>query len=119
MQSEMNLSQSRYDEMREQCVAWHRQHPEVWDLFVQYAFQMIDAGRKHYGAKAIWERIRWEMDTRYGEGEFKMNNNYTSFYVRLFQNTWPVHADFFRTREQKSKARDATNLPPLGPEDFD
>ena len=45
-----------------QVAAFHENHPEVWDLFVQFSFQMINRGYKHYSANAIFERIRWEKD---------------------------------------------------------
>ena len=53
---------TRLDEMREQCVEFHKKHPEVWDLFEQFSFQMINRGFQNYSAKAIFERIRWEKD---------------------------------------------------------
>ena len=33
--------QTRLDEMRDQVSAFHNKHPEVWDLFVKFSFEMI------------------------------------------------------------------------------
>ena len=107
---------NRRDEMAEQCTAFHRQHPEVWDLFVQFTTEMIDKGFQNYSVNAIFERIRWEKDAG-GDGIelFKLNNNYTAFYGRRFMRMYPEHQGFFRTREQTSGDESATGLPELTP----
>ena len=107
---------NRQDEMREQVREFHRQHPEVWRLFVRFTFQMIERGYRNYSAKAIFERIRWEKDAG-GDGVtcFKLNNNYTAFYARRFAKVYPEHAEFFRTREQPSAVEFAARRPQLTP----
>jgi hypothetical protein len=107
---------NRQDEMREQVAEFHRQHPEVWRLFVRFTFQMIERGYRNYSAKAIFERIRWEKDAG-GDGVtcFKLNNNYTAFYARRFARAHPEHAEFFRTREQPSAAEFPSRRPQLTP----
>jgi hypothetical protein len=73
---------NRQEEMRQQVTEFHYQHPEVWHLFVQFTFQMIDRGYKNYSVNAIFERIRWEKDSVGGDGvtSFKLNNNYRALY---------------------------------------
>ena len=107
---------NRRDEMAEQCMEFHLQQPEVWDLFVQFTQEMINKGFKHYSVKAIFERIRWEKDVG-GDGveSFKLNNNYTALYARRFMKVYPEHDGFFRTREQTSEAKPASGLPELSP----
>lgn len=109
----------RHEEMRQACIAFHAQHPEVWELFVRFTFQMIERGFAHYSIAAIWERIRYEKDAG-GDGtsEFKLNNNHRAFYVRRFHLMYPQHDGFFRTREQTTKGKDATGLPELTPSYF-
>ncbi len=113
--------ETRYDEMREQVIAFHKANPRVMELFERFTFELIRRGFKNYSSKAIFERIRWETDQADYDGRstFKMNNNYTSFYGRAFMNKYPEHDGFFRTRRQVSKEVSATHLPPLGPQDFD
>tara|TARA_R100001463_G_scaffold31274_1_gene70726 strand:- start:59 stop:424 length:366 start_codon:yes stop_codon:yes gene_type:complete len=110
----------RYEEMRAQCAAFHKQHPEVWDLFVKFSFQMIERGFQHYSIAAIWERIRYEKDAG-GDGVlmFKLNNNHKAFYVRRFHAMYPQHDGFFRTREQTTKGKEPTGLPELTPQFFE
>lgn len=110
---------SRYSELVDQFKAFHEAHPEVWELFQQFAFEKIGQGFKHYSANGIFERIRWEVSRPPPHpADFKLNNNYRSFYSRRFHLKYPGHDGFFRTREQTSNYAPATNLPPLGPRDF-
>lgn len=103
-------------------MAFHRQHPEVWKLFERFAFEAIAVEhRDKWGVGAVWERMRWETRvnrTAYPQ-TFKLNNNYRAFYARAFARKHPEHAEFFRTREQKSQDEPATGLPALTPDDFD
>jgi len=112
--------ETRRDEMVAQVAAFHENHPEVWDLFVQFSFQMINRGYKNYSANAIFERIRWEKDAG-GDGvtQFKLGNNYRAFYSRRFMRVYPEHEGFFRTRDQKSGDQPATHLPELTPNDYE
>jgi hypothetical protein len=76
------------------------QYPDVYALFVKFAEQMWDAGRRKGSSKSIVERIRWEhMTTSQGGNEdFKINNNFTSRYARKLIREQPKFADFFETR---------------------
>ncbi len=120
MTSPSSHQDSRHDEMREQCQAFHNAHPEVWKLFVHFTFTMIRKGYPNYSVNAIFERIRWEKDQG-GDGisQFKLNNNYRAFYARRFMRMYPKHDGFFRTRELKSVDRPATELPELAPSYFE
>lgn len=117
---------TREQEMREQCEAFHNKHPEVWRLFVRFTKELIAAGHRHYSAKGIFERIRWEQDVVRQKGcivfqkqQFKLNNNYSSFYARRFMRMFPDHDGFFRTRKRKSANQAATHLPELTREYFE
>ena len=109
---------TRHEEMREQCIAFHNKHPEIWDLFVHFSYQMINRGFKNYSAKAIFERIRWEKDAG-GDGVtvFKVGNNHPAFYARAFMKKYPQHEGFFRLRKQTSEGKPATYMPEISPED--
>lgn len=114
------MSKTRNEEMREQCEAFHKAHPEVWDMFVHYTQLMINRGYKNYSAQSVVERIRWEKDVG-GDGEstFKINNNFVAFYSRRYMKVYPQHEGFFRLRRQVSNDADATKLPELTPRDYD
>ncbi len=82
---------------------FHRANPMVFDLFLRFTLKAKDRGYKHFSAKAVFERIRWHMhiDTVDADG-FKLNNNYTSRYVRLLEQLFPEHRDFYNKRELRS-----------------
>lgn len=110
---------TRNDEMIAQFKAFHRQHPEVYAAFVQYTFELINAGRTHGAAKMVIERMRWEshVNAAYGS-DFKINNNYAPLYARMFMHNYKQYDGFFRTRRMTSKDAPATNLSPLMPGDY-
>ncbi|MDI9407631.1 MAG: hypothetical protein QM523_00120 [Candidatus Pacebacteria bacterium] len=108
---------NRQEEMRQQVTDFHRRHPEVWELFVKFTFEMINRGYKNYSVNAIFERIRWEKDSIGGDGvtSFKLNNNYRAFYSRRFMRVYPENEGFFRTRQQPSEEQFPTHRPELSP----
>ena len=110
---------TRYEEMRKQAMEFARKNPNAWMLFCQFTFEKINQGFKHYSAKGVFERIRWETDQAESDGTtFKMGNNYTPFFARAFMKKYPQYDGFFRVREQKSKNDPATGMPELGYNDF-
>ena len=98
---------TRTEEMRRQCAAFHLEHPEVWDLFVQFAFDRINRNYRCYSADAIMHRVRWE--TAAGDADksdgYKINDHHVTFYARRFMRQYPQHEGFFRTRVQTSERR--------------
>lgn len=86
---------------------WRKQNGEAIALYLRFARQMKASGRKHYGMKAIAERVRWEMTVGRTDGEaFKVNNNYTAYIARLLVELDPSLSGLFefRTRKQKKSS---------------
>ena len=81
--------------------AFHQANPPVYELFCRFARELIEKGRERYSADLIWQRLRWhiEIETR-GDPDFKLNNNYRTYYGRLFVHDHPEYAEFFETRER-------------------
>ena len=79
-----------------------RKHPEAYTLFEKFTYDVIHSGRKHFGAKAIIERVRWQTMFEEKGGAFKINNNYTAFLVRMFIYKNPWHKGFFQTRRAQA-----------------
>lgn len=77
----------------------HSMHPEIWIEFARLTLSLIANGRTHYGAKAIMEVVRFNTSIR-GSGEFKVNNNHTAFYARVWCLTYPEYETFFETRDR-------------------
>jgi hypothetical protein len=79
---------------------YHEDNPQVYEKFRDITQRTIAKGFKHYSAKAIFELCRWHTGVE-GNDEFKVNNNYTPLYARLFEKEFPLYAGFFRKRESK------------------
>lgn len=109
------IDETRYDEMRQQVIAFHKANPKVWELFDKFTRDRINRGFKNYSVNGIFERIRWETaQAKPGdESGFKLNNNYRPFYARAWMELNPDHDGFFRTRKQTSKNDPASHRPPL------
>lgn len=99
------------DSIKKQWWRWHRANPHVYELFKRFTFDVIRRGHKHYSSKAIFERIRWHTDIETMGEEFKMSNNYTPYYARLFMKDFPDHADFFRTKTLRSADAHGDGVP--------
>lgn len=111
---------TRHEQMRLQVIEFHKKNPIVWELFDKFTRDRIAKGFKHYGARAIMDRIRWETaHPEYGDNQFKINNNHSAFYGRAWNKANPAYGDFYRTRAQTSKHSDSTLLPELTPAYFE
>ncbi len=76
---------------------YHAKNPEVWQQFKDATFALIRVGRNHFSADAILHSIRFNTVIRGGK-DFKINNNYSSMYSRMFTANYPQHKDFFEQR---------------------
>ena len=79
-----------------------KENPKVWEKFETLTFRLINKGIEHYGAKAIWECIRFKHALRTKGGEFKLNNNFTAFYARKFIDKYPQYKGFFELRKRRA-----------------
>lgn len=78
---------------------YNEENPHVYRLFEQFAMQVVKAGRHHYGAWAIVARIRWHLDIEVRmTDDFKINNNFTAIYARMFRTAFPSVENIFELR---------------------
>lgn len=88
--------------IEERALAFHRDHPEVYDRMVELAREAKAAGSKR-GAKAIWEVMRWDFEVARAEGErFALNNDFPAMYARWIMAGEPDLEGFFEIRERKA-----------------
>lgn len=81
---------------------YHVQYPQVYRWFEKFALQLLNNGWKRIGSKMIIERIRWEIALNIKDDRgFKINNDFTCYYSRLFMKNNPQHGECFETREIK------------------
>jgi hypothetical protein len=85
----------------EQFKLYHEANPLIYEYFKKFTFRAINRRRKHLSAKAIFESIRWETSSRGNDG-YKLNNNYHSYYARMFMNEFERYEGFFRLRKSKA-----------------
>lgn len=78
---------------------------EVCQLFEKLAFDARNAGREHYSARTILERIRWHYDVDRGLRDFKCNDHWSPFLARWFLKRHPSWGDFFELRKRNEQGR--------------
>ena len=83
----------------------HIENPEIYDMFCKFSKEMASV-RKHYSAKAIFHRMRWETAISEKNSEFKISDGWISHYARKFLDEHPEYSTFFRTRTPKESYLD-------------
>lgn len=83
--------------------AFHDANPDVYRLFKKFA---VDARRmqrrKRYGARMIWERLRWHVQVETTGSDYKLNDHYPPYYARLLMLERPDDfGEFFELRDAR------------------
>lgn len=93
---------------------YHAENPHIYDGFDRFARDAVRSQRDTFGAQAIFERLRWYMAIERNDDAFKVNNNFSSYYARLWMRNNPEQRGFFRRRKLR-----ATHAPSItGPENL-
>ena len=86
----------------EAFIKYFKENRPVWEHFQRIALEAAKM-KFCYGAKAIMETVRFEIDRqRFGAGrkdQFKINNDWTSFYARAFVLCYPQLRNFLKFRK--------------------
>lgn len=88
--------------------AWsrfHKDNPQVFELFLRFTREAVAAGRSRFGARIIGERIRWYTSVETTGRDFKVNDHCWPYYARLATALHPQELDVFEFRDS---AFDAT-----------
>lgn len=101
MSKQLNLFDSFKTEADRKFEEYHGRNPHIFSMFVKLTGQLKNKGQDYYGAKAVFEIIRWKT-LMAGDDCLKINNNYTSRYVRLLERKHPRFKDFYRKRRLKT-----------------
>lgn len=97
-------------DLKQKWWTWHKANPEVFEAFEIIAFDLIKQGHKHYSSDAILHIVRFNLNKAKGpEDQYKINNNYSAYYARLFMHYHPRYNDFFETRQTHDTK---TDVPP-------
>lgn len=87
--------------MDQQFEDFVERNPHVVEIFVRLSLRAARSGHR-VGAKAVWERMRWELVVETDEASPRLNNNYTSRMARLAMARHPELDGFFDIRELRS-----------------
>lgn len=90
-------------------IEYHKTNPHLYEAFKRISLRAIELGFTHYGAKGVFEIIRWERAEKSKSDDFKINNNYAPLFTRLFENEFPQHVGFFRKRKSLFDSVSETN----------
>jgi hypothetical protein len=92
--------------MSEKFVVFHLNNPRVFKELEAMTEQMMARGRSRIGIAMLFEVLRWNfyMGTNDPNSEFKLNNNYRSFYARLLMDLHPEWGQVFELRELQGRS---------------
>lgn len=81
---------------------YHRDNPQVYELFKYFTRMAIKRGHNRLSAWMIANRIRWETSIEtFSVDEYKISNDYIALYARMFMRDHPEYDGFFKTKEMK------------------
>lgn len=100
----MQFDRSKY---RADFAAWLLANQHIWLAFCRKADALWNAGRRHYGARALMEVLRYESALADNDAAFKINGNYVPDISRLYMETHPGREGFFETRVLPGSVRAA------------
>lgn len=88
--------------IQERFEEFHRLNPWVLNALEEMTAGYVAAGRKRIGMKMLVEVLRWRHDTSTTGDPFRLNNIYTSRYVRRLVKAHPEWEPLFACRELKA-----------------
>ena len=71
-------------------IDFHLDNPKVWELYLQFASDMVHHGHKKLSSEMLINRVRWETMVNTTDKQFKINNNHKPYYARLLLSTKKV-----------------------------
>ena len=77
----------------------HQDKPNIYKEFVDITNTLIKRGYSRYSAYGVMHVVRFQTGASMKpEMAFKISNNMTPFYARLYQRDYPMHIGFFQTK---------------------
>jgi hypothetical protein len=96
--NQVNIYEGMSAEILQQFREYHRANPWIFEEFIKEAFVLKDAGRLAFGAKEIFERMRWRRIETNSLGDFKINNTWAPYYARALIKK---HPEFYKMIQLK------------------
>jgi len=88
--------------IQERFEEFHRLNPWVLEALETLTADYLERGHRRVGMKMLAEVLRWQYGRATKGDEFRLNNNYTSRYVRLIVGRHPDWEDVFSIRQLQS-----------------
>lgn len=83
---------------------YHEKYPQIWVWFSRFALEKLSKGKK-IGCRTVMERVRWECDDYTKADGFKINNDWTPYYGRVFLIFYPQYSAVFKLRKARGLKR--------------
>jgi len=96
--------------IREAFLRFHRENPHVYDELVKLALRARRRGVKRIGIGMLFEVLRWGHAMRTAGDDFRLNNNYRSYYARLLMRNEPELVGAFELRALHGRGLDEGDL---------
>lgn len=95
---------SRPASIDERFERFHAANPHVYAALREMAIEMRAQGIRRYSVDALMQVLRWRSALKFGpDGEWKLNDHYTSRYARMLMDQEPSLAGFFSIRALRPK----------------
>lgn len=96
--------------IREAFLRFHHENPHVYKELVRLSRQLIEHGTRRIGIKMLFEVLRWQHLIRTRGDDFKLNNNYHSYYARMIMAREPDLRGVFELRKLHGRGLDQDDL---------
>mgnify|MGYP003466352705 CR=1 FL=1 len=81
---------------------YHKDNPHVLNALIKMTDDAIAKGHNHLGMDLLFNVLRWESMISTRGDEYKINNSYSSRYVRLIEELRPDLIGVFSKRELRA-----------------
>ena len=99
------------DRIQKDFEKWIELNPHVYEVFNDITQELIRLGYTHSGAALVWEVMRWKLNVEtVTDDPVKLNNNYRSRLVRLWEDRHPEHQGFFHKRKLAEHSVNSTQI---------
>lgn len=101
--TKVNEQQSFFDsKLQQKFEKYHKENPQVLEALIRMTDQAIAKGHNRLGMDLLFNVLRWESMIATTGDDYKINNSYSSRYVRLIEQIRPDLIGVFEKRQLKS-----------------
>lgn len=81
---------------------YHRDNPEIYERFKATMYELLNIGHRRLSADGVLHFVRISAMKRGLHEQYKINNNYSAGYARLFIKDHPQYDDAIQLRQLKA-----------------